>query len=1165
MTVSTQPTFKTYAGAGLAGPFPIPFRFTANSDVVVKKISAAGVVSTLTGNTITGAGEALGGSLNTAAVVASGETLLLYRDTPRTQPADYTASDDFPAEVHEGALDRAIMILQEVARDLARTIRVPMGSVGLELAAGAGDGVLTLEGGLLVITPLEDIAGEKGDKGDPGAGASNVGPFAAIAVMTIPAGTNRITATGFTAEHDCPAFDLIDVTGDAVTLASDTTSNAAARKWRIAGDQPLRPEFCGAVGDAELVTTYYATYQAIPYAAEEPTNTPTDDTAAFVKFFDLLNYWNSFDAKLTPGRNYFFAPVSRASIGYVTKTVTLHDGRTCAGKFISTSHAVPLAVCWNGFTFDCTGAKIILDGDFNLASSDYLSGYMLRDTLLPFNMWKCRMGRFINRWIDGQWRHQTTDTGGSGECFSYATNLIGCAHLVFENDYLFDLGQDGFALGHRSRNLLGDIALSTVERFPEPDQSDADTYDPDGRCQNIAFFNPTIGPCRRQGTSVIGVGGRDLTGRYPGLTVVGGLTRDIGRYIGSHPKWQTGDTTDGSTKWQRRGFPPRLAFDIEPQGAGPYQADGIKLIGHRMEGCIGGFVGAPGDWGLNRVEQSVPAAGVNVATNTFTKTALTLPGCYEGQLPNKIRLWNDAGDPPEPLQPYTDYYIHKTASTAFQLCATYADAVAGNPIDLVDAGTGTTWFVYHNSTPNVGTIDVIDCTGLHPWDGSLAPWQVTCERLTISGGVYENKSGTAFFGPSQANREHTVWNGVEFTSVRNLLDVDSYVPKSGVTFAAAGSTVTYAGHGIGKYEYTPVRFKSGGALPPEVERSRTYYATRIDDDTFKLSVSETTAQDGAYLTFTSAGTGTHIFWKFNLSKFNIDDCGFTHAPRDLSFDALADVDTTNNRIRMPMGLRQDGIANAEAFRIRPTIESGFVLLPEPLAADTTYYAFVDPNEPDWVYLATSSANANTRTAIDLTSVGEGRVYLAQTSSLKHIDIADMDCSFTNNRIFISRLALQALSGTQTVASIIGAANVGGNIYETDLNLADGEFRVYYAGNRTICGPDTYYPSDTFAATNVSAGLNFISAQGFVFSGSFDPPAISPETDETVTVTIAGLKTTDIVFVDAAISNQSLIVRRAWVSAADTLSISISNITSISEAVSVNLGSTTFRGMGARIG
>lgn len=986
--------------------------------------------------------------------------------------------------------------------------------------------------------------------------------------ITFDAGQQFLWCTGYASENDGGQGWLVRVT-DAVELAADGVDGDSVR-WRFTPyGQTLCPEMCGAKGDAVLEPNTYTDWNQQVRTTLDVTNTPTDDTAAFVKFFDLLNYWHSFKAALTPGRNYFFAPIARTSLAFVTKNVTLHDGRTCSGRFIMTTTPVPLAVCWDGFEFHGTGATLICDGDFNLTASDYLAPYRLKDTMMPFNLWKCRNGVFQGIVADGGWRFQTTDTGGSGECLSYAFNAAAVANITWNDCILFDFAQDGFAIGHRNLNVnpITGAVLTSVEGYPEPDQSTASVYNPDGRSQNLTFNNCVIGPCRRQGMSPIGVGGRDLANIYPGMTVNGGMTRDIGRFIGTAPKWLTGNSTDGSTKWQWRGYPPRLAFDWEPQRQGPYQVDDVKINNHRMIGCVGGFAGAPGDWGLNRVEQSIPAADVNATTNIFTKTGLTLPGCYAGQIPCKVRIWSD-GTLPGGTELYTDYFLAKLSSSTFYMCASYEDAVAVPPvpINITSAGTGTHWFVYHDSHPNVGTVDLNNCTGIHPWDGSLAPFQMTSERFTITGGVYENKAGTGYFGPSQANREDTTFKGVEFRSVRYLLDVDSYVPKSGVTFENGGQLVTFTNHAIGKYEYTPIRFKSGGVLPPEVERNRTYYATRVGNNTFNISASIPEAKDGSYITFSSAGTGTHVFWKFNLSKFSVTDNRFKLTPRDLSFDAALDVDTSGNRIHIPMSLNSDGIANAEAFRLRHFIEADPGTAPGGLTAvSTTYYAFVDPNEPDWVYLASTSANANARTAIDLTSVGSGRFYLAPTSSIKVGDILDVDCDFERNTVIVAREALQTYGGTQQVWSIVGASTVGNNRYETDLRDSEGTFQVYYAGNRSSLGGEIYWPPEAFAATNLTTEVNFTSPKFFTYTGTLNPGSVAPGAVEGFTVSVPGLLTTDRCFVEMQITSSypSLVVQRAYCATNGTLTIALANTDS--SGPSLDAPSSAFTLLGVRIG
>lgn len=116
-----------YAGAGLAGPFPVTFRFLDNSHLLV--IRSAGVVeTTLTLNvdyTVIGAGFPAGGSITLTVGLPVGQNLTLLRKVPITQLTAYQQSDSFPAKSHEEALDKLTMIAQGTAQDISGAIRVP--------------------------------------------------------------------------------------------------------------------------------------------------------------------------------------------------------------------------------------------------------------------------------------------------------------------------------------------------------------------------------------------------------------------------------------------------------------------------------------------------------------------------------------------------------------------------------------------------------------------------------------------------------------------------------------------------------------------------------------------------------------------------------------------------------------------------------------------------------------------------------------------------------------------------------------------------------------------------------------------------------------------------------------------------------------------------------
>lgn len=1000
----------------------------------------------------------------------------------------------------------------------------------------------------------EALGGVEGPAGPPGGDASQLGPATLmINSLTIGTGINRVWTTGHAANGDGGAALWEDVTGHAVTLPTDRTTNGGTRKWRISKHQIVSPEMFGAVGDAEVICEEYTDWTGLRRAADVVQNTPTDNRQAWAHMFDWLNFQQSFHLKGRPGSNYFFDWINHTSITYDTETVTLWDGRTCSGSFINTTEDTPRGVGWNGFVFDMRGCKMILDGDFSVAPADFSSIYRLKDTMIPFYLWKCRNGLFEGLHIDGQWRYNKTTAGTSGECFSYAVNAIGAYNLVFRDCVFFDMAQDAVVLAHRNLNSSGGITLGSVEGYPEPDMSTDVLYAPEGRSHKCYFENIQEGPCRRQGMSPIGIGGRDIAKRYEGLVVVGGQTLDIGVNIGELPKFKTGDIDDGSVSYQYRGYPPRACFDFEPQRQGPYQVDGVKFIGHRFDGAIGSFIAAQGDWGLNRVEQSVIAADVDATANSFTKTGLTLPAVFAGQIPSKVRCWSD-GTLPGGLATKTDYYLFKTSSTVFKLARTYEDALAGNAIDLASQGTGTHWFVLYNSHPNVGTIDVIDCSGVHPWNGSLAPWQVYVERLLVQGGVFELKCPQAYHGPSSVYRQGTIFRGVELRGARQIVEFNEISAPKTLTYTPASSTIVSAtSHGFGKYDFTTIRVKGGTTLPPELKPGKTYYADRISDTEFRIAASLMDAANGTWIVPSTAGTGTQTAWYFPGSQYEMSDCTIIHTPRDLSFDGALDVDTVNNRIHIPMSVRGEGVYTAELLKLRQEV-NGVGTAPTGLTLGTTYYPFFDENEPDYVYLASSSANATAETAIDLTGAGSGRLLLAQTNSSPPINIYDTDVTFQRNQVFFDRLALSTYGGDEKVVSITGSARIGGNTYDCNItSAAEGKLYTVHTNNLIALAPDRYPNYETMYPSLAAATLDPRTGLDWRATVSYNPPSLATTVRSTVTVTITNTRSArDTITRVCGLESTGLEITNAWISADNTLSMTLYNPT----GSTIDAGSTT---------
>lgn len=129
MTVQTDKSKAgPYAGAGTKGPFPVDFRFLEDTHLRVIKTDPAGQMQTLvlgTDYSVTGAGEEAGGELMLTANLPVGYTLVILRNVPATQMADYVEGDSFPAESHERALDKLTMLVQQQQETLGRALVMP--------------------------------------------------------------------------------------------------------------------------------------------------------------------------------------------------------------------------------------------------------------------------------------------------------------------------------------------------------------------------------------------------------------------------------------------------------------------------------------------------------------------------------------------------------------------------------------------------------------------------------------------------------------------------------------------------------------------------------------------------------------------------------------------------------------------------------------------------------------------------------------------------------------------------------------------------------------------------------------------------------------------------------------------------------------------------------
>lgn len=139
MTVSTLNNRVSYAGNGVTTEFSFPNRFLADADLMVLEVNDTTGVETpktlTTHYTVTGAGDAAGGTVTMLTAPATGMTLVIYRDPALTQPIDLVNGD--PLDVDTGierGFDRSTLQIQRVRDLIDRTMRLPEGDTGFTAA-----------------------------------------------------------------------------------------------------------------------------------------------------------------------------------------------------------------------------------------------------------------------------------------------------------------------------------------------------------------------------------------------------------------------------------------------------------------------------------------------------------------------------------------------------------------------------------------------------------------------------------------------------------------------------------------------------------------------------------------------------------------------------------------------------------------------------------------------------------------------------------------------------------------------------------------------------------------------------------------------------------------------------------------------------------------------
>lgn len=117
MTVLTDTVKNDYVGDNVQVAFPYTFKVFRADEL---KAYLDNVLET--NYTVTGLGEDGGGTVTFSVAPGLNVDVRLQREMPLHQLVDYTEYDPFPAESHEMALDRIVMLVQQILNDFGLII-----------------------------------------------------------------------------------------------------------------------------------------------------------------------------------------------------------------------------------------------------------------------------------------------------------------------------------------------------------------------------------------------------------------------------------------------------------------------------------------------------------------------------------------------------------------------------------------------------------------------------------------------------------------------------------------------------------------------------------------------------------------------------------------------------------------------------------------------------------------------------------------------------------------------------------------------------------------------------------------------------------------------------------------------------------------------------------
>lgn len=360
---------------------------------------------------------------------------------------------------------------------------------------------------------------------------------------------------------------------------------------------------------------------------------------------------------------------------------------------------------------------------------------------------------------------------------------------------------------------------------------------------------------------------------------------------------------------------------------------------------------------------SVAQGAVDTEGNLVKSTAHGFVSGVKGQLTTTVTL-------PTGLSLATNYWMIRTSADVFKFASSIANASAGTAVDITALGSGTHTFTPSASSTLKTFVDADVNTGTENINiaaHGFSEGQIV--RLTTDGVLPTGLAlATDYFVivvdadniklaasladalvPTPVNITAAAGGGTH-TATPTSYSTKAFI--SGVVDTEANTVVSTA-HGL--KSGLRGQFTTSGSLPTGLSASTNYWIIRVDADTYKVASSLSNSSTPTAIDITALGSGTLVFTPNNSE--------------DAVIVASGAVDVETNKLYSA----SHGLV---AGTVGQVSSSG--TLPGGLSASTDYYVIV--SDSDNIKLATSLANAQAGTAVDITTDGIG--IMTFTPSLK---------------------------------------------------------------------------------------------------------------------------------------------------------------------------------------